>query len=217
MSDTPQGQGWRLASDGKWYSAESAPAVSPSPPPPEGAPVDPEPRRAAPPPWSAATLPRGSAPVPHPPPASGLRPTVARAPIKKRLYQRAWFWVVIVLLAGIGGYAVTRGGGGAPANNATVPTHTIVYSVTGSGTPTVSSITYAVVGNSQVAVSTAPIPWSKTIKAQNPPATLSLTVRNGSIGLSYVTCTITEDGELLITNTSKGPFNIATCDAAGTS
>jgi hypothetical protein len=36
MSDTSQGPGWWEASDGKWYSQESAPpgAVPPVPPPP---------------------------------------------------------------------------------------------------------------------------------------------------------------------------------------
>lgn len=160
--------------------------------------------------------------MPHAPPASGLRPLVVPAPVKKKLYKRGWFWIVIVLLAGIGIYAVIGRGGGAPANNATEQTNTIVYSVTGSGTPTVSTITYSNVGNEkgqngQVAVSNAAIPWSKTITAKGPLTDFSLIVQNGSVGLSYVTCTITENGELLTTNTSKGPAAIASCDAFGTS
>jgi hypothetical protein len=34
LSDQSQGEGWWLASDGKWYPPESAPAVSPPPPTP---------------------------------------------------------------------------------------------------------------------------------------------------------------------------------------
>lgn len=34
MSDVSQGSGWWLASDGKWYPPESAPAAPPPPPPP---------------------------------------------------------------------------------------------------------------------------------------------------------------------------------------
>jgi hypothetical protein len=141
--------------------------------------------------------------------------------MKKKLYKRGWFWIVIVLLAGIGAYTVIGRGGGAPANNATAQTNTIVYSVTGSGTPTVSTITYANIGNGkgqtgQVAVSDVAIPWSKTITAKGPLTAFSLTVVNGSVGLSYVTCTISENGELLSTNTSKGPSATASCDAFGT-
>ena len=142
---------------------------------------------------------------------------------KNKLYRRRWLWVVIVLLAGIGGCAVAVGGrgGGAPTKQAAEPTNKIVYSVTGSGSPTVSTINYGGVGNGkqsgQVAVSNVPIPWSKTITAPESLNAFSLTVTNGSVGLSYVTCTISENGELLITNTAKGPYAIAACDAAGTS
>lgn len=140
----------------------------------------------------------------------------------KKLYKRRWFWAVIVLLAAIGGVtAMVVGGGGAPTKRTAVPTNTIVYSVTGSGTPTVSTITYAAAGNGnqdgQVALSNVSIPWSKTVTAPDTLTSFTLTVQNGSVGLSYVTCTITEDGELLITNTSKGPAAIATCNASGTS
>jgi hypothetical protein len=38
MSDASQGPGWWLASDGKWYPPESAPAPPPPPPPPPAAP-----------------------------------------------------------------------------------------------------------------------------------------------------------------------------------
>jgi hypothetical protein len=161
-----------------------------------------------------------NAPPPYVPRTPLAPPPVEK---KKTLYRRRWFWVVIVLLAAIVGGAVVVGGrgGGAPTKGAAEPTNTIVYSVTGSGSPTVSSITYATVGhgnqNGQVAVSGVSIPWSKTITAPDSLNAFSLTVQNGSVGLSYVTCTISEDGELLITNTSKGPYAIASCDAAGTS
>jgi uncharacterized membrane protein len=42
VSDTPQGQGWWQASDGKWYPPESAPGPTvPQAPPPAGPPVSP--------------------------------------------------------------------------------------------------------------------------------------------------------------------------------
>lgn len=40
MSDTPQGEGWWLASDGKWYPPETAPGYQ-QPPPAPGAPLGP--------------------------------------------------------------------------------------------------------------------------------------------------------------------------------
>lgn len=169
----------------------------------------------------AAPLPRGAAPMSNAPPPYVPRMPPAPPPVeeKKKLFRRRWFWVVIVLLAGIAICAaiVVGGGGGAPVKTAA---DTIVYSVTGSGSPTVS-ITYGMVGvgkqNAQVAVGQVSLPWSKTTTTPEPPSAFSLSVTNGAVGLSYVTCTITENGELLITNTSKGPFAIATCDAAGTS
>jgi len=164
-----------------------------------------------------------NAPPPYVPRTPLAPPPVAK---KKKLYKRGWLWIVIVLLAGIGACAVivvrSRGDGGrVPTKSAAEPTNKIVYSVTGSGTSTVTTITYGMLGNTkqngQVALSRAPIPWSKTITTTDSVPAFSLTAENGPVGLSYVTCTITENGELLITNTSAGPYAIAACDAAGTS
>jgi len=46
MSDVSQGQGWWLASDGKWYPPELNPSPLPPPPPPVVAPTPAVPPRA---------------------------------------------------------------------------------------------------------------------------------------------------------------------------
>lgn len=63
MSDTSQGPGWWLASDGKWYPPQSAPTPTPPPPPPPAGPVPPPGSGAIPPPppaWPSGTAQPGA-------------------------------------------------------------------------------------------------------------------------------------------------------------
>lgn len=68
MSDTSQGEGWWMASDGKWYPPESHPAYRlPPPPPPPPPPAPPAgPMMYAPPEASAGVAP-GPGPAAYPP------------------------------------------------------------------------------------------------------------------------------------------------------
>ena len=97
---------------------------------------------------------------------------------------------------------------------------TVVYSVTGSGTPQTPLITYATLrgGSGQqglAQVTNVALPWSKTITVSGQNTAFSVSVQNGPVGLSYVVCTITENGKVLNTNTAKGPFAFASCSAVG--
>lgn len=77
MSDSSQGPGWWIASDGKWYPPESATPPPPAPPAPPAAPVPPTP--SAPPSPTAAPIPPAPAypSAPAAPGAGGSTPTEA--------------------------------------------------------------------------------------------------------------------------------------------
>lgn len=78
MSDTSQGPGWWIASDGKWYSPEQKPGPAPEPPVAEPAPTQaPTPEPVAPEPVEA---PAAAAPVTPPAPAPQTPPLAAEPP-----------------------------------------------------------------------------------------------------------------------------------------
>jgi hypothetical protein len=182
MSDTQQGVGWWLASDGKWYPPEQAPGATAPPPP--------------------------SQPI-----------AVQLQKPKKKLTRRPLFWILLVILVFIGGCSAIVVGAGTAVDHAAHEQHSVTYSVTGNGTAT--NITYATVqeGNGQNGesqVSNAPLPWSKTITASG---LFTDFVVSGTVGANggTVTCSITEDGKQLNTNTASGAFATATCNATGKS
>jgi hypothetical protein len=108
----------------------------------------------------------------------------------------------------------------------TTETQTVVFSATGSGTPTAQSITYATLQkggaprSERGIVENVPLPWSKTIvETVSPDVTTGLwpyyylDVHNGSVALSTVTCSISVDGKVVSTDRVVGPNAIASCGA----
>ena len=88
------------------------------------------------------------------------------------------------------------------------------HSVTGSGTTMASTIAYATLqeGNGQNGESeatNAPLPWTKTITASGLLTAFSLSAQNSGGG--SITCTITEDGKVVDTNTATGQYASVTC------
>ncbi len=77
MSDAPQGPGWWMANDGRWYPAESRQGSSAAPPPIPGATWSPPPPPNPPPTYSPATP--ASGPAATPPPRPGLSPWILAA------------------------------------------------------------------------------------------------------------------------------------------
>jgi hypothetical protein len=146
------------------------------------------------------------------------------APSKKPLRRPPRYWilaVILVLTAGsISAAAIVRARGGYDAHSK----HTVTYSVTGSGTSGVGNITYLTLQrghgvSSEVQVPDAPLPWTSRVVASDLGLDTSFSVRveNGPIGLSYVICSISEDGKLRSSNKAEGPHAVASCSSAGSS
>lgn len=177
MSDTSQGEGWWLASDGKWYAPQPAASVA-APPPPPGMP-------------------------PAPVAQASSKP-------KKKFHQRVWFWILIVVVVMFGGCIALVAGGTKAVNDANTQKHTIVYTVTGSGT---ANITYAAFDNGNTGTSQigdTPLPWTKTITGSGLFNSYSLIATLGSNG-GTATSAISVDGKRVSSHTASGDFSSADC------
>ncbi len=212
MSDTSQGPGWWLASDGKWYP----------PQPQQAAPTESQPQPAD----TVHTMqPRQSAPVPagavgpqgpgwwqatdglwYPPQGTII---VQEAP-KKKFYKRVWFWLLVVVVLGFSGCVAIIAGGSNAIVNADNKVHTVVYSVTGNGTADISYSTFDN-GNSGTATSNGTsLPWAKTVTAKGIFSGYDVSVIGDSA--TSVACTITVDGKQIAHNTGSGQSASADCN-----
>ena len=197
MSDTSQGPGWWLASDGKWYPLEQAPVTA--------QPVNPQPMGAAAPQgpgWWQATDSRWYPPQPGVP--------VQVQIVKKKFYQRVWFWLLIVVAVGIASCSALVIGAGVAVNNANQKQHTVVYTVSGTGS---ADITYFAWDNNHggsADISNAPLPWTKTITGSGLFNSYSVIATVGPNGGS-ASCSVTVDGNQVSTNTASGALSAATC------
>jgi hypothetical protein len=139
------------------------------------------------------------------------------APPKKKFYKRVWFWLLIAVVVLFGGCTAILAGGTAAVDHAAHIQHTVIYSVTGSGQA--NDITYATVqeGNGQngeAQVTNVNLPWTKTITASGLLTVFDVSATVGQNG-GTVTCTITEDGKQIATNTASGAFASADCNSSG--
>lgn len=151
---------------------------------------------------------------PPPPPARPIAMQLQKP--KKKLTRRPLFWILLVIVLFVGGCSAIVIGAGTAVDHSAHQTHSITYSVTGSGTSEASTVTCATVqeGNGQKGESqanNAPLPWSKTITASGVFTEFTVSAQNAGSG--SVTCTITEVGTVPNTNTATGQFAIATCTA----
>jgi hypothetical protein len=156
--------------------------------------------------------------MPPPPPPSQPIAVQLQKP-EKKLTHRPLFWILLVIVLFVGGCSAIVIGAGSAVDHVAHEQHSVTYSVTGSGTAT--DITYATVqeGNGQngeAQVTNAPLPWSNTITASG---LFTDFVVSGTVGAhgGTVTCTITEDGKQLNTNTASRTFATASCNATGKS
>ncbi len=202
MSDTSQGPGWWLASDGKWYPPQPVPQFPPPPPGVYGSQG---------PGWWQGADGRWY------PPQSPFHPPAADLLAKKRVYRRGWFWVLIVVALGFGGCVTIVSVAGVAVDHEAHVEHTVVYSVTGTGTA--SSVLYRTFqeGNNQygeATLSNVSLPWSKTVTVSGLITAFDVVATVG-IGGGSIECTITEDGRQIAVATATGRLNLATCNAVG--
>ena len=125
--------------------------------------------------------------------------------------QRVWFWLLVVVVLGVGGCISALAIGTAAVNKANSTQHTVVYTVTGPGT---ADITYSSFSNGNVGSAQATgvkLPWTKTVVGSGLFSSydVTATVDSGS----SVTCSITVDGKRATTNTGSGQFASADCTA----
>jgi hypothetical protein len=187
MSDVSQGPGWWQASDGKWYPPESHPSGQVPPPPTSTAPSNPY----GPGAWQTAD--------------GQWHPAQTMRQSPKRFYRRVWFWLLVSLVVVI----VIVVAASAAINKANTTKHTVVYSVTGSGT---ADISYDSVqnGNSGSAQDTgATLPWTKTITGSGLFNVYGVNAQltNGT----SVTCNLTVDGKQIASHTSTGQYASVDC------
>ncbi len=104
MSDTSQGPGWWIASDGKWYAAERHPNYLPPPPATAAASLPPPPTTALPaPPASLSTEPQSA--VGGDTDGSVVGPFLATEPSSEvaddgaTFYRKWWLWVAVTVAA----------------------------------------------------------------------------------------------------------------------
>ncbi len=134
-------------------------------------------------------------------------PPESAAP-RQPVYKRGWFWLIVVVL-GIGGISALVFGAGVGLNRAAQANHTVVYSVSGHGRAT--SLFYATLQErNEAVVANVNLPWTKTITVSGPVGISGVGATLGSGGGS-VTCTVTQDGHQITTNTASGASATAIC------
>lgn len=217
MSDTSQGPGWWVASDGRWYPPQpdgSATTTTqtdvPGSTPYQG--VDPTASDGSADPqgpdWWRASDGRWYPPVPG-------GPTPATP--KKPLHRKVWFWLLIVVAVGFGGCVATVSVAGVAVDHFAHEHHTIVYSVTGTSQGT--AITYATLqeGNGQngsTELTATALPWTRTISASGLVTIYHVSAVVGPAGGS-VTCSITDNGSLVSEKSAVGAFRSVSCNWGG--
>lgn len=127
--------------------------------------------------------------------------------------KRVWFWLLVVVVLGVGGCVTIVTTAGVAINNAVSTSHTVVYTVTGNGT---ADITYASFANGNAGSADsngAALPWTKTIHTTGILLGYDVTATGNTA--TSVTCTITVDGKQVANNTGTGQFASADCTADG--
>lgn len=118
----------------------------------------------------------------------------------------AAFIVLIIVLVATASTAI---------NNANNAKHTIVYSVTGTGAPTITYSSFDNNHNGSTQNSSVPLPWTKTVTGSGIFNAYSVTATLGEGG-GTLTCTITVDGKQVSTNSANGAFATANCSGSAT-
>lgn len=212
MNEASPVQDWWRAIDGRWYPPASVLSTPPARAP-RHARVDREIPASTLQESPFGTVSPGDMAVPAPHTGTQSKRPARRPPR---------YWILAVLLVLIAGSVSAAAIVHARASYSALSKHTVTYSVTGSGTSAVSSITYRALqgGNGlrdMVQVTDATVPWTSRVVTSDLGLGTSFSVRveNGPTVLSYVTCSISEDGLLLSTDKAEGPHAVASCSSSG--
>ena len=155
--------------------------------------------------WYAPEQAQGAAP---PPP---VHPPFADEKPKKPAYKRVWFWLLIVVVVGVGGCTAIIATAGVAIDKANTKQHTVVYTVTGDGTADITFDTFANGNSGTDQLTGQSLPWTRSITESGLFNIYSVSA--GILTGTTATCTITVDGKVLSTHTATGQFANVACTA----
>lgn len=214
MNETSPAQGWWKAIDGRWYPPASVPST-PSTRPPRHARVATGSPAGAPQKSSSESVSPGHMAVP-----AAYTPAKSEKPLRRP----PRYWILAVLLVLTAGSISAAAGVRARSGHHAHSKHTVTYSVTGSGSSGVRNITILTLERAnglggEVHVIDAPLPWTRRVVTSDLGlgTSFSVNVENGPIGLSYVICSISEEGKLLSSDKAEGPYAVASCSSTRSS
>lgn len=119
----------------------------------------------------------------------------------------------VVILLGFAGCTALVGTAAKSIDDQSKQEHKVVYTVAGAGKAT--DITYSTDGGSGTAQdSDAKLPWKKELTTKGLFSIYTLSATNGFEAKGSITCTITVDGKVLQTVTSKGAGATAMCSGS---
>lgn len=118
--------------------------------------------------------------------------------------------VLVLVVAGVAavGFLINR-----TTNEMFNTEHTVVYSITGTGTEV--DIRYSEGSGSTSTVTDATLPWSKTITTKGRLTFLSLSGFQGGSGAGDLACKITVDGQVVEQSTATGAGSSVICTHMG--
>jgi hypothetical protein len=130
-------------------------------------------------------------------------------PPKKKFYKRVWFWLLVVVVFGFGGCIALVAGTTTAVNDANNVKHTVVYTVTGSGTADITFDSFSGGSSGSSQDTGAALPWTKTITGSG---IFNLYDVNATLtsGTS-VTCTLSVDGKVVASHSSTGQYASVDC------
>jgi uncharacterized protein YceK len=130
-------------------------------------------------------------------------------PQPRKFYKRVWFWLLVIVVLGLGGCISIVSLAGNAINTVNNTKHTVVYTVTGNGTGDITYASFSGTNSGSAAVNGATLPWSKTFTATGIFTGFDVSVTGDSA--TQVSCTITVDGKQVAHNTGSGQYASADC------
>lgn len=160
------------------------------------------------------SAPSPQSPYPQTPQDARTQAKLAKAHAKalRPWYKKKRYWLLLIIVVVVVIIIAVVVSAGKAINKLATTKHTVVYTVTGDGTATVSYDTFqnGNAGNAQD--TTVKLPWTKTITASGlfTIYDVNVTVDTGTTA----TCTLTVDGKQIASNTAHGQLASADCSGS---